>query len=298
MIGLVGAKGSGKTVLMTVLVKQLREVVGQRFGAAVMVATDNPDGSRGLTDYRENREEPLYSGRRLPPGTQQNVAARRSPVVLRWQQPVKGLLGRTGVQSTIMSFVDTAGEDLGDLDTAFTLSYLSAADSLMVALDPFTVPGARAWLNLPPGAVKSNDGAPLEVLSRLTELLRTEHSVKTRKRIRIPVAVVFTKMDAFFGQLDRHSPLMQASSSSPAYDESAGQEMHEHMRALLSKWGAADIDTHLSLNYDTFRYFAVSALGAEPDYSSGRLAAGGVQPHRVDDPVLWLLAKAGKVAAT
>ena len=32
MIGLVGAKGSGKTVLMTVLVKQLREVVGLRSG--------------------------------------------------------------------------------------------------------------------------------------------------------------------------------------------------------------------------------------------------------------------------
>ena len=28
MIGLVGAKGSGKTVLMTVLVKQMREVIG------------------------------------------------------------------------------------------------------------------------------------------------------------------------------------------------------------------------------------------------------------------------------
>ena len=35
MIGLVGAKGSGKTVLMTVLVKQLREVIGKRFDADI-----------------------------------------------------------------------------------------------------------------------------------------------------------------------------------------------------------------------------------------------------------------------
>ena len=39
MIGLVGAKGSGKTVLMTVLVKHLREVIGRRFGADIRIAT-------------------------------------------------------------------------------------------------------------------------------------------------------------------------------------------------------------------------------------------------------------------
>lgn len=297
MIGLVGAKGSGKTVLMTVLVKQLREVVGQRFRAAVMVATDNPDGSAGLGEYKQNRENPLFEGKTLPPPTQQNVAIRRSPVVLRWQQPVRGLMGRESVQSTILSFVDTAGEDLSNLDTAFTLNYVSAADSLMVALDPFTLPGARSTLHIPKAAIQSSDGSPIEVLSRLTELLRTEHGIKPKKRIKIPIAVVFTKIDAFFGQLEDDSPLLQGSSTRPAYDEQAGQEVHEHMRALLTRWQASDIDTLLKLNYDNFRYFGVSALGAEPDYASLRLAAGGVQPHRVDDPVLWLLAKAGKVAA-
>ena len=58
MIGLVGAKGSGKTVLMTVLVKQLREVVGLRFGADIRIATDNPDGHQGLSDYQASREVP------------------------------------------------------------------------------------------------------------------------------------------------------------------------------------------------------------------------------------------------
>ena len=70
MIGLVGAKGSGKTVLMTVLVKQLREVVGLRFGADIRIATDNPDGHQGLSDYQASREVPLYSNRTLPTMTQ------------------------------------------------------------------------------------------------------------------------------------------------------------------------------------------------------------------------------------
>ena len=89
MIGLVGAKGSGKTVLMTVLVKQLREVVGRRFSADIRIATDNPDGLQGLSDYQANREVPLYSKRTLPVGTGQQGSGTRertTPVVLRWRQ--------------------------------------------------------------------------------------------------------------------------------------------------------------------------------------------------------------------
>ena len=71
--------------------------------------------------------------------------------------------------------------------------------------------------------------------------------------------------------------------------------VHEHMLALLHEWNAQDIDTHMRLNFADFRYFGVSALGAEPDYETSTVAAGGVRPHRVEDPVLWLLSKSGTV---
>ena len=53
----------------------------------------------------------------------------------------------------------------------------------------------------------------------------------------------------------------------------------------------------MQLNYADFRFFAVSALGAEPDYAAQSVAPGGVRPHRVEDPILWLLAKEGTVAS-
>jgi hypothetical protein len=293
MIGLVGAKGSGKTVLMTVLVKQLREVVGQRFGADIRIATDNPDGHQGLTDYQAKRETPLYARGALPPPTEQQGAATRlrtTPVVLRWRQEASRLIGQ-GLESTMLSFVDTAGEDLNDLGTAFTLQYLSVCDALMITLDPFALPGARARLNLPTAAIQVADDVPLDVVSRITELLRTEHKVRTRRRIKVPVAIVFTKIDAFYPGLDRGNPIMSSAGSVPAYQDADGLAVHEHMLALLHEWHAADIDTHMRLNYDDFRYFGVSALGAEPDYAGQAVAPGGVQPHRVEDPVLWLLSK-------
>jgi hypothetical protein len=301
MIGLVGAKGSGKTVLMTVLVKQLREVVGLRFGADIRIATDNPDGHQGLSDYQANRETPLYTQGTLPIGTQAQGSATRprtTPVVLRWRQESARLMRGQALRSTMLSFVDTAGEDLNDQETTFTLEYLSVCDALMITIDPFALPGARARLNLPEQAIQVEDDTPLAVVSRITELLRTEHRVKTKKRIKLPVAIVFTKVDAFYPGLDRNNPIMARPPGVPAYQEADGQAVHEHMLALMHEWNAADIDTHMRLNYSDYRYFGVSALGAEPDYKSFAVAPGGVQPHRVEDPVLWLLSKTGTVSVT
>jgi hypothetical protein len=298
MIGLVGAKGSGKTVLMTVLVKQLREVVGLRFGADIRIATDNPDG---LSDYQASREIPLYSNRTLPRGTeQQGTGARQrsTPIVLRWRQETARMIRGQALQSTVLSFVDTAGEDLNELETAFTLEYLSVCDALMITLDPFALPGARAQLNLPEQAIQVGDDVPLDVVSRITELLRTEHKIKAKKRIKLPVAIVFTKIDAFYPSLDRQNPIMAKPPAVPAYQEDDGRTVHEHMLALMHEWNAADIDTHMRLNYTDYRYFGVSGLGAEPDYATGVVAPGGVQPHRVEDPVLWLLSKTKTVSAT
>lgn len=295
MLGLVGSKGSGKTVLMTVLVKQLKDVVGKRYDAAIRLATDNPDGHQGLSDYQANRESPLYKDRVLPPPTDQMAArGHAAPLLLRWQQETSWM-GRTSVKSTLLSFVDTAGEDLNDVSTAFTLQYLTVCDGLIVVLDPFALPGARARLNLPDAAIKVDDDAPLDVVNNITEMLKVEHNVKKRKKISIPVAVVFTKIDAFFPSLDRGNPLMAAAPAMPAYVNADGLAVHEHMLALLHEWNAQDIDTHMRLNYTDFRYFGISALGAEPDYETSTVAAGGVRPHRVEDPVLWLLSKSGTV---
>lgn len=297
MIGLVGSKGSGKTVLMTVLVKQLRDRIGKVFDADIMLATDNPDGHQGVSDYQANRETPLFKGGQLPPPTSALGTTTRqhsAPVLLSWRQETR-FMGRTSIRSTMLSFVDAAGEDLGSVTSAFTLQYLSVCDGLIVILDPFALPGARATLNLPNAAVKVDEGVPLQVVNNLTQTLRIEHNLKKKQKVSIPVAVVFTKIDAFFPTLDRGNPLMTTAPAAPVYAAADGEAVHEHMLALMHGWNAQDIDTHMRLNYSNFRYFGVSALGAEPDYEQGNVAAGGVRPHRVEDPVLWLLAKTGTV---
>jgi GTPase SAR1 family protein len=298
MIGLIGSKGSGKTVMMTVLVKQLRETVAKQFGASIRLTTDSPDGLESTEAYKTHREDSLFERGLLPGKTVvANTANRRIPLVLEWQSVKNGAFGRSSVESTILSFLDTAGEQLNTLEETYSLEYIAACDSLIIALDPFAIPGARSNLNLPQSALQTSDGAPLEVIQHVTEMLRVELGVKNNKKIKVPVAVVFTKIDAFYRMMGRGNPIMNPPGRLPAYQGMDGQAVHEQMRALLHEWNASDIDNHLTLNYRDFRFFGVSALGAEPDYAQGQAAPGGIRPHRVEDPLLWLLTKEGKVRA-
>lgn len=294
IFGLVGSKGSGKTVLMTVLVKELRGAIAKRYQARISLATDNPDGLAGEDDYDTGREDLLYNKLDLPKPTDRlGIGTRKhsASVLLRWWQQGRGLLGLLPTpKSYMLAFVDSAGEQASSLTAAFTLDYLEACDGLIVLLDPFALPSARATLSLPPEAINVYD-RPLKVVENITEKLRIELGLKMRQKIGIPAAVVFTKIDAFFPALDRSSPLLSRAPASNAYDEEDGQLVHEHMRSLVHRWDAEDIDTYISANYRDYRYFGVSALGAEPDYKGNKVAPGGVRPHRVEDPVLWLLAK-------
>jgi ABC-type dipeptide/oligopeptide/nickel transport system ATPase component len=287
MIGLVGSKGSGKTVLMTVLVKQLREQIAARFNADIRIATDNPDGQQGIAAYRRQREVPLFGTERDLPAKTDRFSQRQyaTPIVLRWRAK----------KPTMLALIDSAGEDLGDETSVHTLNYLMACEYLIITLDPFSLPSARARISLPREAQQVDDEVPIDVVANITAYLRTYHKVATKKKVKIPIAIVFTKIDAFYPTMDPGNPIMASESQMPAYDETDGLEVHEQMRALLTEWDASALDRHLEQNYENYRYFAVSALGAEPEYASAKVAAGGVRPHRVQDPVLWLMAKAGTV---
>lgn len=297
LIGLAGSKGSGKTVLLTVLVKQLREVTARRFSAEIRIAADNPDGHLDLNDYYASREVPLFKQGLLPLSTAP-LAQRRyaAPVVLRWRQETGGRTGGS-LRSSILSLIDSAGEDMGTMTSIDTLGYLSACESLIVTIDPFTLPGARAQINLPPEARTVDDEATIDALGNVTTFLHNAHKITRNRKIKTPVAIVFTKMDAFYPALDAGNPITSPTPATAAYDESDGQIVHENMRALLREWGGDLLDRLLRANYEEYRYFAVSALGAEPDYTHGQLVPGGVRPHRIEDPLLWLLSKTGTVAS-
>ncbi|MGQ0778062.1 MAG: zinc ribbon domain-containing protein [Pseudonocardiales bacterium] len=288
LIGIVGGKDAGKTVYTTVLAHELRHNIRRRFAADIRFAGDRQGESSSVRDWFQDYEQSLFDKNRLFESTAGARDGVKVPLVLQWRQPRRRLLNREVYRTSTLSFYDAAGDDMTSQEFVNAQAYLGSADGLIVLLDPFKLPGTHDRIAVPDSSRRDAE-PPLNVLARITELLRTSHGVKGSRNISIPIAVVFSKIDAFYSMLGDGHPLLRQPDIGPFYDEANGRDTDEHLRALLTELDADDLDTHLRSNYKKFRYFAVSSLGAEPDYDRKTIDEGGVRPFRVDEPLLWLL---------
>ncbi len=296
LIALVGAKESGKTVYMTVLVHELMHRVGEDLNAAISGADDDTR-LRFASDY----EQPLYRDARLLAPTTTAAARDRAPLVFRFTTEGRSSrLSRNGTgepQRTLLSFFDTAGEDLRSSQSVEeNVQYLAAADGVVLLLDPLQMRGARKLAA--PGTLLPTPGAagdePANVLENITDLIMAKEHIKASQRIGKPLAVVFTKMDALLHDLKETSPLLRPPAHAPYFDERDSLEIHTEIQRLLARWDGSRIDQIAQKNYRSYRYFGVSALGETPTQEN-RVSPRGIRPYRVTGPFTWMLAQFGTI---
>lgn len=289
LFGLVGVRYSGKTVLLSVLHQELTGPVARRFNASI----STPGGESGLAQELAQHQRAM-TGREgaLPAQTSATGSKKKAPAVYEWKQ-VRG--GK--VESTIFSFYDSAGEDVSHQDAVLKQKYLAQASGVILLLDPFSFPEniSRAQERSVP---LPDSGTPESVLDGITFVLKERHGVKQNKKIKTPLAVVVSKIDAFFDEIPPSHVLRRASSQEGVFSEEDSQAIHDHVAALISRWGGDGLLRRLELEYETYRIFGVSALGAEPDYGSSRVNNRGVLPLHVADPLLWLMAQRGFIPTT
>lgn len=289
LFGIVGVRGSGKTVMLSMLTKELTSSVARRFDANI----DAVGGSNLLTRL-ENIRQGIETGTgQLPDQTAANTQIDTVPAVYEWQieKPVIGGISRR--VSTILSFYDTAGEDLASTESTRDQHYLGAAGGLILLLDPFGFPENHELAvqrGVDPNSLRDT---PVSVLHSLTQMLREAERLRANKKIKVPVAVVLAKIDAFFSEVGPEDPIRQPSSTEAVYDEAEAADLHHYVESLVSQWGGDDVLTMLRFNYSTYRFFVASSLGAEPDYRTRHVSSKGVRPHRVAEPLLWLMAQRG-----
>jgi GTPase SAR1 family protein len=295
LIALVGAKESGKTVYMTVLVHELMHRVGEDLNAAISGADDDT-----RLRFAEDYEQPLYRDARLLASTTTAAARDRAPLVFRFTTESKSMLNRNGTgepHRTLLSFFDTAGEDLRSVQSVEdNVQYLASADGVVLLLDPLQMRGARQLAaqgtRLPtPGAAGDE---PANVLENITELIMAKGRVKASKRIGKPIAIVFTKMDTLLHDLKETSPLLRPPAHAPYFDEGDSLQVHTEIQRLLARWEGSRIDQIAQKNYQTYRYFGVSALGETPT-TDNRVSPRGIRPYRVTGPLTWMLAQFGTI---
>jgi hypothetical protein len=304
LIALVGARESGKTVFMTVLVHELMHQLGQRLDAAISGADDSTR-HRFASEY----ERPLYRNSLLLAPTTTAGLHNRVPLVFRFTTVRRRLLawpgrpgrsdtqGRGEPQHTLLSFFDTAGEDLRSQQSVEqNVRYLAAADGIVLVLDPLQMHGARMVAE--PGCLLPTPAGladqPATVLENITDLILAKKGTKPNERISKPLAIVFSKMDTLFHDLRETSPLRRPGGHGAYLDERDSLEVHHEIQRLLAQWEGTRIDQIARLHYRSYRYFGISALGETPTQDN-HISARGIRPYRVADPFVWILAQLGAI---
>jgi len=284
-IALIGAKEAGKSHFVAVLIHELTNRVGQSFNASL-----NALDEQTIQRYRQDFRRYVYEKREVIPAT---LSARalinvRYPLVYRFSLEKRKTLFN-GLSVSTLVFFDTAGEDLTHLDLMSTeTKYLANSDGIIFLLDPLQIPAVRDQINRSV-ALPSENTEPQEIIGRVAQLIRKSHKSGQNSKIKTPIALAFSKVDAMRDLFDPASPVRHAANHDGYFNTTEAEQVNDSMRAHVAEWVGPGLDLFLQHNFETFSYFGVSALGSPPD-SQGRLPMG-VAPFRVEDPLLWILYK-------
>jgi hypothetical protein len=274
-MALIGTKASGKSHFIAVVLHELEHRVGPRFDGNLMLLDDE---TRSRVD-RDLRPRLFDSGVVLE-ATQSVVsdASVREPLVSRLT------LGNAPPSNLV--FFDAAGEDLEHLDVLEREGrYITQSDGLVLLVDPLQIPKVRddlaGSIELPPVSADV-----YSMLGRLAGLLRSARAIPEGKPIDVPLAIAISKIDALRGILPATHPVFSLPSYDGRFDRVTARSISEALRADAVDWLGERLDTFLKHEFSRYAFFGVSALGENP--VDGRLR-NGVSPHRIEDPVLWML---------
>lgn len=296
-----GARSSGKSLYIAVVVKLLKRLVianGGTFRAA--------DAYTEKT-YHEHFEEPLFENMGIlpptPPSSQMD-AYQREPLIFDIGSYRRGPEGK--LQKVFVVFRDVAGEDLkaeGFDSRQESLSFFRFADQVIFLYDPMAVPRIRDLLA---GTVSTHEvGAddPADVLRNLLSVLG--------ERYRPFIALTLSKFDtlqnlenislpSFEGVRGRDINWQRVMGNKGARFSHEGSGLQEpfdladhnllnaEVHSLLQCLEATELINQMKVPQQGDRpyfysCFAVSALGDSP--ASGKISRSGIAPFRCLDPI-------------
>ena len=279
-VALLGAKASGKSNYIGVLVNEIKKKMTSSFNCTLSLAA-----SEESKEYYDNHYyKPLFKHGRVVDATSQDDIP---PLIF----PLRFLDSKNRITKVAaLSFYDTAGENLDSTDQMLiTNQYISNANGIILLLDPLQIPSIRKKLEgkipLPP---ENTDVT--EVLSRIVQNIRDVKNIKGT--IKTPLALAFTKIDALeqFDILKEDSCLREESEhlKRGVFVKTDFESVNIEIRDLLENWLDSEL-IQLMKNFESCAFFGVSSLGGVPN--GIKLANDSILPRRVLDPLLWLLAK-------
>jgi len=281
-IALLGAKAVGKSNYIGVLIEEVRNKMSMAFNCSLSLAFTRESQDA----YDQYYYRPLYQDSHTVQATDAGVQI--PPLIF----PLSFMNAQYQItQKAALTFYDTAGENLNDTNSMHIFNgYIANAHGIILLLDPLQVPEIRDRLS-----AKGFTDLPeqnTETARVLDAVIKVISSVKNiQNQIDIPLALVFTKIDVLeqYDILPVDSCFRKESEhlSHGKFVMTDFENSHIQMEALIDNWVQGALMSYIRF-FKNYAFFGVSALGASP---IGTLLGGKVNPRRVLDPLLWLLAK-------
>lgn len=290
IFALIGAKDSGKSHYLAVLITQIRKHLGPDLDLLL-----EPINDYTIRRFREQFYNPVYQQGRVIDSTKSALVDRgvQKPLVYSLTFSGKGLFGKTRIkQGVVLVFFDTAGEDLVSEDVMSVVNkYIYRSDGIILLIDPLQLNRVRDRLG-PTSGLPDQWEETTDVLNRTTRLIERGKGLKPTDVIDIPLAVAFSKFDAVQPLIDAQFQLNAASDHRRGFDAQDFDAVNDEMVALLEQWDSSELVHFAQTRYRTCGFFGLTALGCNP-HGTGQIPR--VLPRRVEDPFLWLLARNGLI---
>ena len=293
IISVIGARDSGKTHYITVLINELLQK-----GHNLDIQTVPQDVGEDRTQitskrYSDYYKKPLLGLKQQLPQTQKN-AKDLHPLIYQISSGQKQF-GKA--KALYLVFYDTAGENFNDREELKKLAnYIVNSSGIIFLLDTFRIPHLNTTLKQRVD-ISAIDTSFRDVFGSLHQLLQEYGVLKLNSKCSIPIALTFSKIDEVIKndllEDDIQEFTLRKESSylrTKLYDENEIQEVSNDMRSLLTQWNEGGFIADVEHSFSKTAYFGVSALGSTP--VAGMLGHD-VSPHRVMDPLMWILDNLG-----
>ncbi|AIT60284.1 TRAFAC clade GTPase domain-containing protein [Corynebacterium doosanense] len=297
-VALAGARASGKSLYVAVLVKLLRQLADEH--GVVM----KPANRQTKDSYAVNYENPFFEEMGLlssTPPVSSAEAYQRDPLIYDLGFHV---INGGEQRKVFLVLRDVAGEDLESLpEDQSVLDFFQWAHEVIYLFDPLKVSEIRLLLE---GTVSAESlGADAtDVLNNLLQVIRPG-ALAQEGRPRPRLAVALSKFDTLrslansanegWAEIMGNRGAAFNRQLEPSYWGSDPELLNEEIRSMLLRLDARTLLNTVRQEAEIYgmdvRYFVNSSLGSQPQGS--RLDRTGIAPFRVLDPVLWLLYDAG-----
>ena len=283
---ILGITGSGKTNFLTTMLHELRHTAGSPLVIAPMDLQTN-------TIFQEN-DRAIYEMRQPVSATTPGS----TPPPQLWRIKDKNRMTNKMIPSYSMTIFDGAGEDCEHINPVIS-RYIEGSKALVILIDPLALSGIAKTIpsdifNWSTSASHDAD-ASAEMIDGLANYIRQNCNIAPGKLINRDVAVVFTKFDVVkdsFGSaiVTQPSPHL----SQKGFVKSDSDAVDAEIRDWLERLGETSFLNAIETNFrkDRIRFFGISSFGQPP---TGSYQLGRVMPHRVLDPLIWMLSKEGIV---